>query len=75
MIDTWVYPPSTQDEIDASVALYSNAGFPGCISSMDGVHLAWARAPHADRWQFIGTQPCADVFLRARENENEYFQE
>lgn len=56
--DAWVYPPTTDEDINASVDLYTKAGFPGCVSSMDGVHMAWARAPFADRWTYTGTFLC-----------------
>eukprot|EP00961_Rhodomonas_salina_P004726 64111-Rhodomonas_salina.1 len=44
----YIYPPSTDDEIEATLHAYEQRGFPGCIGSADGVHVAWDRAPAMD---------------------------
>jgi len=42
--------PATEDEIRAVEEVYSKMGFPGCVGSVDGVHVHWARCP-------LGLQP------------------
>ena len=43
--DTWVKWPETEDELRHCEQLYARQGLPGCIASMDGVHLAWDNTP------------------------------
>ena len=40
-----VYWPSQQVDVEAIESVYSRLGLPGCISSMDGVHLSWDNTP------------------------------
>lgn len=40
----WCSPPSAS-EIAEIEKIYSRLGFPGCIGSMDGVHVGWACCP------------------------------
>ena len=37
--------PTTEDEIRKVEEVYARMGFPGCVGSVDGVHLHWARCP------------------------------
>ena len=40
-----VRPPQTIEEVKRAESVYSKLGLPGCVSSMDGVHLAWDNCP------------------------------
>ena len=42
---THVRMPETTRELDLNETVYSCLGLPGCIGSMDGVHLAWDNCP------------------------------
>jgi hypothetical protein len=44
----YIYPPSSDEEIEATLHAYEQRGFPGCIGSADGVHVAWDKAPAMD---------------------------
>jgi hypothetical protein len=41
----WVHVPSTQKEIDETLAIYLRLGLPGAIASTDCFHLFWDRCP------------------------------
>lgn len=43
--DEWVWWPTTEEEIRDIEAVYAKLGLPGCVSSMDAVHLAWDNSP------------------------------
>jgi hypothetical protein len=53
--DKVVYAPRNAQEIQASANLYNQVGIPGAVSSMDGVHLPWHRAPTMHRFNYTGT--------------------
>ena len=59
MVETYyddvVYAPRNAEEIQASADLYNKVGIPGAVSSMDGVHLPWHRAPAMHRFNYTGT--------------------
>jgi hypothetical protein len=38
--------PETEQECRDVEEIYAKLGFPGCLGSVDGVHLHWARCPH-----------------------------
>lgn len=40
----WCSPPTAEELIEVE-RIYRRLGFPGCIGSMDGVHLGWACCP------------------------------
>ena len=45
--DLHVYPPlKNEDEIKRVTSVYSRVGLPGCIGSVDCVHLAWGMCPN-----------------------------
>jgi hypothetical protein len=56
MLETYydknVRMPSTEKELRAAEHVYNLCGLPGCVTSMDGVHVEWNRAPHATRFAF-----------------------
>lgn len=56
MFDIYCSPPSTPNEIAIVSGEYGMLGFPGCIGSVDCVHIAWDRAPHLLRWKYIGKE-------------------
>ena len=39
-----------------SERMFRQMGLPGIVSSMDGVHCAWERAPYGKKWQFVGKE-------------------
>ena len=43
--DTWVARPMDPDTLEAMERPFAKCGLPGCIASMDGVHVAWDRCP------------------------------
>ena len=51
-----VHPPRTAQELRESERVFARCGFPGCILSMDGVHLAWDRAPFKRRHNYTGKE-------------------
>ena len=44
------------DAISRSERLFRGVGLPGIISSMDGVHLAWSKAPSRQKWMYKGKE-------------------
>jgi hypothetical protein len=54
MKDIWLRPPRTEAEIKESTDLYAVHGFPGCICSMDVVHVYWDMCPAGWRHAFTG---------------------
>ena len=41
----YVYPPTSMEEMKKVSSVYERLGFPGCIGSVDCVHIPWDRAP------------------------------
>lgn len=56
LFDVYCGPPTTEEEISSVTRAYGLLGFPGCIGSVDCVHVAWDRAPHLVRWKYIGKE-------------------
>ena len=54
--DKEVHPPRTAQELRESERAFARCGFPGCILSMDGVHLTWDRAPWKRRHNYTGKE-------------------
>jgi hypothetical protein len=54
--DVWLCPPSTEQDIEKAVDMYAKRGFPGCIGSVDVVHVPWDRCPAALASSFIGKE-------------------
>ncbi len=48
----WLRPPESRNEVLAVFTMYGAVGFPGCIGSIDCVHIPWERCPAADRALF-----------------------
>jgi hypothetical protein len=51
-----VHPPETPDEIKETLDMYAAAGFPGCVGSIDCVHIAWGMCPTKERSWFKGKE-------------------
>jgi Plant transposon protein len=49
-------PPTTQEEIQRTLAVYNRLGFPGCIGSTDCVHIIWERCPVGERFLHKGKE-------------------
>ena len=47
---------NSPEEIQREEQLFRSVGLPGFITSMDGVHVAWDRAPSKLRWLFAGKE-------------------
>ena len=45
-----------EDDLLASEKMFRRLGLPGIVSSMDGVHCSWERAPYAKKWQVVGKE-------------------
>jgi len=43
--DTECRAPATLDEIRDVEKVYAKMGFPGCVGSVDGVHVSWSKCP------------------------------
>ena len=60
LVDTqvhkWVYIPSTVQEIGPIHSTYHMMGLPGCVGSMDGVHVAWDMCPQQQRFLYKGKE-------------------
>jgi hypothetical protein len=52
--DVYIKVPTTQSEIDQVTSLFEVAGFPGCIGSMDCVHIRWDKCPQGWRHGYRG---------------------
>ena len=48
--------PRNVEELEEAVNLFSMCGLPGCISSMDVVHVRYDRCPHDQRYFHTGRQ-------------------
>ena len=44
----WIRPPETEEEISTAVKPYADAGVPGAIASVDGVHVRWDRCSQSN---------------------------
>jgi hypothetical protein len=54
--DEWVYLPSTPEQIEEVTSVYEVQGLPGCVGSVDVVHLWWGRCEWALRHMHIGKE-------------------
>jgi len=52
----WVREPTTVEEVNQVKGAYSRCGLPGCIGSMDAVHVAWDGCPAAWSAQYTGKE-------------------
>ena len=43
LFDVWVRGPKDDEELRDWMAEYTEAGFPGCFGSVDGVHILWEK--------------------------------
>eukprot|EP00961_Rhodomonas_salina_P045403 609860-Rhodomonas_salina.1 len=43
LYDRWIHVPEIDLQIQAVLGLYASHGFPGCIGSVDCVHVPWDR--------------------------------
>jgi len=61
--DANVWYPTTPEEIAEATEVFTRAGFPGCIASIDGVHFAYEGYASQDRHFFVGKEryPCVGV--------------
>ena len=54
--DEYVRVPTTEAEIRRVEMQYRTRGFPGCLGSVDCVHVAWERCPYQLRNLFVGKE-------------------
>lgn len=47
---------STVEEVEAAEAKYRQLGLPGIVCSMDGVHVAWDKAPYKYKFMYSGKE-------------------
>ncbi len=61
--DANVWYPTTPEDIAEATEVFTRAGFPGCIASIDGVHFAYEGYASQDRHFFVGKEryPCVGV--------------
>ena len=48
--------PLSEDEIERTMKIYRRLGLPGCIGSVDCVHIRWERCPVGERSQHKGKE-------------------
>lgn len=48
--------PTEGPELDTIMSIFEKVGFPGCMGSMDVVHIAWDRCPAAWSSSFTGKE-------------------
>ena len=46
--------PTTPEEVGEMARMYEGAGLPGCVGSMDGVHIIWHGCPAGQAYLFKG---------------------
>lgn len=51
---TYVYAPTTLDDITKVAKIYDKLGLPGCVGSIDCVHIAWERCPQIHKNWYTG---------------------
>mmetsp|Transcript_33770 Transcript_33770/g.95556 ORF Transcript_33770/g.95556 Transcript_33770/m.95556 type:complete len:119 (+) Transcript_33770:463-819(+) len=51
----WTHPP-TAVELRRIRKTFARCGFPGAVSSQEGVHTAWDNAPSQDRYLYSGKE-------------------
>ena len=61
--DAYIRPPdpTNEEEMQACMKPYADAGLTGCIGSVDGVAIAWSNAPSAVRSSMVGKVPYPHV--------------
>eukprot|EP00951_Prasinocladus_malaysianus_P026800 scaffold238804_cov24-Prasinocladus_malaysianus.AAC.1 len=52
----WLQIPTTEDELEELQRPFAEQGLPGCICSMDGVHIAWDNCPAPDTGKAKGKE-------------------
>jgi hypothetical protein len=57
--DEWCTLPATGNELGVVMNIFERVGFPGCLGSMDVVHVAWAQCPAAYRALHTGKEGSA----------------
>merc|ERR1712057_49867 len=48
--------PPEDEELEAVMREYARLGFPGCISSGDGVHIPWDKCPASLQSSHVGKE-------------------
>ena len=56
LYDEFIIPPKTQDEIDRVTLVYKLKGLPGCIGSIDCIHVPWENCPAMWRSLYQGKE-------------------
>ena len=51
---TWISIPRTDDELSPILTMYAKNGFPGCVGSIDCVHIRWDNCPAKWRNMYRG---------------------
>ena len=54
--DKWLAIPANEDDLERLERPYAFQGLPGCIGSMDGVHVAWDNCPAPRRGDAAGKE-------------------
>eukprot|EP00041_Stephanoeca_diplocostata_P006072 m.74419 g.74419 ORF g.74419 m.74419 type:complete len:485 (-) comp16158_c0_seq21:95-1549(-) len=52
--DRYVHAPENEEQLQKCMKLYEEVGLPGCVASVDGVHVPWERCPTEYRSWFVG---------------------
>jgi hypothetical protein len=57
----YIYMPRNEDDYQHVVGEYTARGLPGCIGSVDCVHIAWDRCPAMYKNMFKGKEGCCSI--------------
>ena len=52
----YIFMPKTDEQFEFVVGEYSARGLPGCVGSVDCVHVGWDRCPHQYRNMYTGKE-------------------
>ena len=56
MKDAYIYMPRNNEELEFVVGEYTDMGLPGCVGSVDVVHIGWDACPNMFFTAFTGKE-------------------
>ena len=70
--DITVHPPRNEEEVKNAESLYRLCGFPACLSSMDGVHVAWDMCPAMEKHLHKGKEDYPTLVVNVHVGNNKF---
>jgi hypothetical protein len=67
--DTWISIPGNEGDYNDVEGDYNSVGFPGCVGSIDAVHIGWNRCPEALAPFFTGKEGFPTVSFQVVANQ------